>query len=1014
VEQVRLEPMLREGATLDRYRIEAEIGSGGMGRVYRAFDTRLHRRIALKVLITPGLDGEERAEAVARLIREARAAASLNHPNVVGIFDAGESAGTPYIAMEYVSGTSLMRRVGDRSVPWEERVRWITDVARALGAAHRAGLVHRDVKPANVIVRDDGAVKVLDFGIAHIGVHDLSRLLQTTGENLLAAADATILGTPLYMAPEQLRGDVVDARADQFAWGVLAYELLAGRTPWQAAGAVSVIGMILSKDPRPLCEIARELPSAIGDVVMRALRKPPEARFGEMEDIVEELEPWVASAPAPTSLRLLGKPVSSRRPSSGSFHAVSDPTAQAKTSYPPLPVVNDGRALTGASYVPPAPITLTEADVQPSSASIARMGDDGVTPPAVGLSTTSHSLSVPPPSSAQRRITPFGAPSDEVTPPSASASGGDVHSTPKWRRPIVAAMLGALGVAAGISAVAVVGGHEPEIRRASTPALLPVATTLRDLPRPEPCSDEASEAYMDALRLSHEGDDEQAVRRLEVATRLDAGCAAAPLRLVIVGSQFMAPARLQETYQQAVKLRAKLSPRDQGLLDVYEPIMMRDPPDRSELSARLLALADRFPADAEVLALTASESRASLEERLLYATRAVAIDPQYGGGLQRVGDLLARMGREPEALEVLETCTRAAPLSIDCLWQRSDITRASGRCEELELDARRMIARSPATSQGYALLADALVAQGSGVEAVREVLEKRWQRLGDDERGRERVFDEVALAILEGGFDRAEERARELDRLSHGTSEMAERARSARYLAETLIEAGKGDEASRVAGEFVRRRRAWGRRMDVLASRLRGHFYDEIALLAQARDRGQLGEVSWRKEIERWREASLVSLKLDERLVWAVSVAMPVRTKVEADAALAAFPGAPPSWLEAPAADGEPASAPRLSVSFERAGYPDIFTGRALHLAGKDLAAVAYLRRGIKACTALDDPFLHTRAHLWLGQALERAGEKASACEAYGVVVQRWGKAKPGSKTADEARSKARALACGQ
>ena len=232
---------LPRGSLFNRYRIEEAIGEGGMGRVYRAFDTRLGRMVSLKVL-----RASDNAEHDARLQREARAAAALNHPNAVSIFDVGESVlgdeRVRFIAMELIDGRDLRSLSLDPNVPSIQRIRWLADVARALAAAHRAGLVHRDVKPENAMVRSDGVVKVLDFGLA--------RRLTPGDEGEPAAASpraatqplatvterGIVVGTPVYMSPEQLRGDAVDGRADQFAWAVMAYELLAGRLPWKNTG----------------------------------------------------------------------------------------------------------------------------------------------------------------------------------------------------------------------------------------------------------------------------------------------------------------------------------------------------------------------------------------------------------------------------------------------------------------------------------------------------------------------------------------------------------------------------------------------------------------------------------------------------------------------------------------------------------------------------------------------------------------------------------------------------------
>src|SRR5688500_2795129 len=196
--------MLKPGDQIDRFRIEEPLGEGGMGRVYRAYDERLDRRVAIKVLVE-----DEDPEARTRLVREARAAAQLDHPNVVAVYDVGEVEGSPYIAMELVSGRTLRSYVGDASVTPKERVRCLLEVARALGAAHDAGLVHRDVKPENVIIRGDGRVKVLDFGIARRQRPPGDASAPTDHSLSTLTADGIKVGTPMYMAPEQIRGDTI-------------------------------------------------------------------------------------------------------------------------------------------------------------------------------------------------------------------------------------------------------------------------------------------------------------------------------------------------------------------------------------------------------------------------------------------------------------------------------------------------------------------------------------------------------------------------------------------------------------------------------------------------------------------------------------------------------------------------------------------------------------------------------------------------------------------------------------
>jgi serine/threonine-protein kinase len=291
---------LAPGDTVGRFVVEAVLGQGGMGVVYRALDPNLHRQVALKVVSADAVAGDSgpSSQAAARLVREARAAAALEHPNVVAVYEVGESKAGPFIAMELVRGQPLRHFVGDATVPVARRLRWLADVARALNAAHERGLVHRDIKPENVLVRDDGVVKVLDFGIArraHSAAEgaDAAHLPTVTGE-------AVVVGTPLYMAPEQLMGRQLDGRADQFAWGVTAYELLCGVSPWAGAqDGAAVVAMIASMTPEPLEARAPRVSPAVAAIVARAMAKDARDRFPTMQEIATAIE--VAVGPASAS-----------------------------------------------------------------------------------------------------------------------------------------------------------------------------------------------------------------------------------------------------------------------------------------------------------------------------------------------------------------------------------------------------------------------------------------------------------------------------------------------------------------------------------------------------------------------------------------------------------------------------------------------------------------------------------------------------------------------------------------
>lgn len=277
---------LTPGSTFERYTIEALVGRGGMGEVYRAIDTRLHRPVALKVLRTDKDAAAAVSEAggVARLLREARAAAALNHANSVAIYELGEFEGTSYIAMELVTGSPLRRYVGDTSVSIDTKVSWLVDAARALWAAHKSGLVHRDVKPGNIMVSEEGVVKVLDFGLAKpVHVSPDPAAFQTQMGQLL--------GTPRYMAPEQIEGHPADASADQFSFGVTAYELLSGVFP----------GGAMASNVPSLDAVSAGASPELAKVVARMMNRHPRDRYATMEEAAHALRSCAPSLRIRTS-----------------------------------------------------------------------------------------------------------------------------------------------------------------------------------------------------------------------------------------------------------------------------------------------------------------------------------------------------------------------------------------------------------------------------------------------------------------------------------------------------------------------------------------------------------------------------------------------------------------------------------------------------------------------------------------------------------------------------------------
>ena len=278
---------LAPGATLGPYDIIAPIGAGGMGEVYRGRDPRLRRDVAVKILKAgEPIDDASRD----RFAREARAIAALNHPHICAVYDVGVDGGTDYIVMELLDGETLASRLAAGPLPLAEALRDARQIAAALDAAHRAGIIHRDLKPGNVMLTRAGA-KLLDFGLAKAAVASArpDDVTATAEPNL--SVPGMVMGTWPYMAPEQILGRPVDARTDVFAFGVVLYEMVAGRRPFGGDSAPQVIAAILERDPPSLSAVPH-VPHALQRVVEKCLAKPPEARWQSMSDLGDQLR-WI-------------------------------------------------------------------------------------------------------------------------------------------------------------------------------------------------------------------------------------------------------------------------------------------------------------------------------------------------------------------------------------------------------------------------------------------------------------------------------------------------------------------------------------------------------------------------------------------------------------------------------------------------------------------------------------------------------------------------------------------------
>ncbi|EYF04860.1 serine/threonine-protein kinase [Chondromyces apiculatus] len=896
------------GDTFDRYVIEESLGAGGMGEVYRALDTRLHRHVALKVLnrvldVAP----ESWRGSANPVLREARAAAALNHPNAVSLFDVGEHAGAPYLAMELVDGIPLRRYIG-AGIPQIVLLRWLLDVARALAAAHRVGVVHRDVKPENVMLRSDGVIKVLDFGIARRVRSAYTPPSHDTDDDVTSTltSPGKLLGTPAYMAPEQIRGEDSDQRVDQFSWGVTAYEVLSGKLPFgHGRDMLAVVAGILGDAPPRL----HEAPEPLWAILARTLEKRREDRFASMDEVVDLLEEFVLGEQnAPSSRRMsviMGK----------------------------------------ASDLPP----LADANVRRDAATLSA-------PPGTPSPLSQH------------------------------------RKSHRW--PLVGAAAGALGVAVALAAGWAPSSSSEPAGTTSTsapaaspspasPSTTPVPITA--LPSPQTASTQALVAFREGLQAFRDAQWSVAHQAFARAEKLDSFFAAAHLRLAQTYRNTGSPeARMH--LQRAISLRSSLSPRDEALLEAYEPLIMRDPEDRDESLRRFREASRRYPGDLELLHHLSMFVRSTdPAESLDVATRCTDLDPKYADCWQARSRALTLLGRSGEAYDAIEECIRVSPAATDCIGDRGLMHERAGRCDEFEQDTRSYLTQASTLFSRHIELATALYALGRPVAAVRAALEQHQTQVSAEYAENSRALHHLYLQALTGDLRGAVREARDLAQRSDTIA--VTRRVSAQFMIALQRELGEVHQAGRDAAELLGSLEVHRRTVP------RINRETTVLLLHAQREAEQISRAQYVERREAWVQGWEPRTAGEMRsMLWIQAYAMPASTPADAEEALAALPRFTPL-------------PPARTLETEAA------LGKLYVLAGRSAEAIPHLTEVTRSCSALRLPVTHTVAHHHLGLAREAQGDTAGACAAYRQLLDRWPPSS-GSLTSKATSTRSRALGC--
>jgi serine/threonine-protein kinase len=527
---------------------------------------------------------------------------------------------------------------------------------------------------------------------------------------------------------------------------------------------------------------------------------------------------------------------------------------------------------------------------------------------------------------------------------------------------------------------------------ASSSAPEAASTAVTDLPDPPTANAEALAEYRAAMQGFRDGVGSFDARLKRVVER-DPKIAASWLRIAYFTFQ-LSPTDARAAYAKAVEHRALLTERDRMLLRALEPWIVWQPPNLDERQRRFDEMYRRYPGDAEISFYVAGVSRSNWlsEEHLAPLDRAVVIDPKFANAWWQLGQQHAYLGDLSRARAALDRCLDISGAATACLWNRIVIDEVEGRCEAVESDARRWTTVDASDPLGWYALGAALYARGRPITAVEEALRKAENLIPAADRPREAETNAIRIAFAQGDFAAVEKHARALDAIVDAAAGEPEHQTSARAMVDALVESGRVTEAARYAGRYLQRRELWA--PDSFAEDFAVANDVVLKMLLVQRKAGSIDGATFDRRRDEW--VSSWQRRLQGKAGayallhgWAATA----ETKDDATRGVEALGSMP-----------LPAFAPKT--------MGPSFIGHTYLLAGRNAEALPLLERGAASCQALDLPYPYVRTLLWVGQAREANGDKAGACRAYASVVERWGKARPRSITADEARARMTALRC--